>query len=118
MISRRLLLRKGHAGAEHFVGVFLKSGATALSRLRQSSVQLPHPVEARVDSFSCARRADAFLVDGFENGALGDAHAAADGFAVGHLGNLLPGIFRRRETAGACASAQCPYRCAAIPCSA
>ena len=48
-------------------------------------------------SFSWAMRADAVLVDGCDDVALGDAHAAADGFAIGHLRDVQAGVGGRRR---------------------
>ena len=38
---------------------------------------------------------DPFLADGFDEGALGHAHASTDHFVVGHFGNVEPSIFGR-----------------------
>ena len=78
-----------------------KSGATARSSFSHRPVQLPQPVEARVRSFSCGQRGDAVLVNRLDDLALADAVAAADGFAVRHLGDFPAGIgVARRETEG------------------
>ena len=118
MISRRFSCVNGTHLQSSFLVSSSKSGATALQQLladagaasaagggARALLELRHGIDALswIAAMICA---------------LCDAHAPADGLAVGHLGDGLAAVRApARETAG-CAGAPADRRwCAAIPCS-
>ena len=95
------------------------SGATAFSRSWHEPVQLPQPVLGARALLELRQRVDAAVVNGLDDRALGDADAAADRRAVGHLARRRA---RRRPAGGgnsrvAALRRRGRSRCAASPCS-